>query len=222
MRSKIAWWTPERIMFYERASERTDFHLCLSRIIESEIEKTDGITELGAGLGRVTEILKNDGYDIVSYDSSRLAVEVANKRYGSTLITERDACSVRETRDVLLALFFGNIESSEDLDYFLSLARKKLIYIISRHRANPYSEKKDRKESIINILEKKGIKYRVNDYTLSFDQPLKDDADAEAFFLSSYGNTRIPILDKGDDEYPLIFKNNKEISMFIIEKERKT
>ena len=221
MRSDVVWWTDEKIAFYERASRYTSFHRDLASLIEEHIGKDDTIMELGAGLGHVTSILYNDGYTISAYDSCKNAVDYANRREGRELIALSDAYSLKERADVVLMLFFGSIREKSDLDYFISLARKKIIYVISRHKGNPYSTRKDRREEISSLLSGCGMKFSIIDTMLQFDQMLKEE-EVEEYFNISYGNNDIPKLEKTNDwQYPLVFKNRKEISIFIIEKEEK-
>ncbi len=219
MHAPLDWWTDEKIEYYVRASRSTSFHRDLSSRIEAEIDRKESILELGAGLGYVTEILNNDGYCIKGIEKSSKAADLANKRAGKALIDISDAFSVREKRDVVLMIFFGMIHTLEDLDYFLSLSNRKVIYIISRHKGNIYSQKKDRRMEMKAILDESGYSYRIVDFTSDFSQPLKDAEDAKAYFSLSYGSKAIPHLEENNDEkYPLLFRNRKQISMFIINK----
>ena len=219
MRSDVAWWTEKKIEYYERASQASSFHRTLASIIEKNIRKDDSIIELGAGLGYVTEFLYNSGHAIKAYDSCPNAVGFANKRAGFDLITLSDAYDIRDKADVVLMLFFGSIRDEKSLDYFMNLADKKVIYAISRHKGNPYSERKDRRDEIASLLNECKVKFSIIDTSLNFDQPLKEE-EVKEYFSISYGNDRIPALEKNDDEnYPLFFRNRKEISIFIIEKE---
>ena len=219
MRSDVVWWTEEKIDFYERASRYSSFHNELAAIIEKQIDKNDSIMELGAGLGHVTESLHNSGYSIKAFDSCPAAVEHANKRAGINLITLSDAYSMKERADVLLMLFFGSIRDRESLDYFMSLAKKRIIYVISRHKGNPYSERKDRRDEVVTLLNECKVRFSLIDTILNFDQPLKEDEVAK-YFTISYGNDKIPALERtGDENYPLVFRNRKELSIFIIEME---
>lgn len=219
MRPDVNWWTDDKIEFYERASMYSSFHRKLASIIEEHISKSDTILELGAGMAHVTSLLHSDGYDIKAYDNCANAVNFVNRREKIKLLTLSDACSLKEKADVVLMLFFGSIKDGSSLDYFLSLARKRVIYVISRHKGNPYSTRKDRRNEIASLLSENKMKYSIIDTSLNFDQPLRED-EVEKYFSLSYENDNIPDLDRtNDDEYPLMFRNKKEISIFIIEKE---
>ena len=221
MHSEIDWWDEERIMFYERASSFSSFHRELGKLIEKEISKSDKIIELGSGLGYLAQILDEKGYDITPYDISDNAIREGNKRIGKPLIRRGDAYAINTECSILLMIFFGKIRQKNDLDYFCSIPRKKLIYIISRHKANPFSQKKDERNDVITLLNKERMNYRLIDVSIPFDQPLRNEDEARRFFLLSYKNMEIPPLEKSDNEnYPVIFRNNKEISIFIIEKEK--
>ena len=54
------WWDDEKIKWYERASVSTDFHQKLASELEKHISKDERITELGCGLGYVSEILMQE------------------------------------------------------------------------------------------------------------------------------------------------------------------
>ena len=221
MRPDVNWWTDDKIEFYERASMYSSFHRKLASIIEEHISKSDTILELGAGMAHVTSLLHYDGYDIKAYDNCANAVNFVNRREKIKLLTLSDACSLKEKADVVLMLFFGSIKDGSSLDYFLSLARKRVIYVISRHKGNPYSTRIDRREEISSLLSGCGMKFSIIDTMLHFDQMLKEE-EVEEYFNISYGNNDIPKLEKTNDwQYPLVFKNRKEISIFIIEKEEK-
>ena len=68
------WWDDERIRWYDKAAVQTEFHSLLAKEIEKHISKEERILELGAGLGYVSEILMNDGYDLTASDNDENAL----------------------------------------------------------------------------------------------------------------------------------------------------
>ena len=51
MRTRVAWWDEERIIWYERAAKCCSFHKELSEIILKHIDISRSVNEIGCGLG---------------------------------------------------------------------------------------------------------------------------------------------------------------------------
>lgn len=219
------WWDDEKIKWYERASVSTDFHQKLASELEKHISKDERITELGCGLGYVSEILMKEGYDIISYDNDSKAIDMTKKRSG---IDERfsllDAMSDDiPQRDTLLMIFFGRITEAGNLAHFLKYGRK-IIYVISEHRGQNENLRKTEgePEKTIDFLSKqKGIKWERVPFHADFSQPLDSLSDAQRYITRMYGNEKIDkylrYLKKTEETY--LLPNDKHISIFIITKE---
>lgn len=220
------WWSSEKIKWYERASSTTSFQEELASLLSSHIALDESITELGTGLGYQGELLKKLGYDITSYDIDEEVIKRARARSSLDIFRAADYRSIKEQRDVVLAVFFGRITEDDNLDYLLSLAKKRLIYLQSCHRGQSSSLRKkgDNTERTISYLESRGIRFKFEECKIPFPQKLESEKEAEEFIKSSYGEDKvedyIKFVTKSDDKrFPLEFKNDKEFIIFVIEKE---
>ena len=219
------WWDDEKIKWYERASVSTDFHQKLASELEKHISKDERITELGCGLGYVSEILMQNGNDIISYDNDWNAIRKACQRTGMTeQFRFLDATTDEIPRSsCILMLFFGRLSENGNLHRYLKSA-DKIIYVISEHRGQNENLRKTEgePEKTIDFLSKqKGIKWERVPFHADFSQPLDSLSDAQRYITRMYGNEKIDkylrYLKKTEETY--LLPNDKHISIFIITKE---
>ena len=220
MHAALDYWTKEKITYYERAEKYTLFNKRLSKILENEINKSKSILELGSGLSFISQYLFENGYNIKAVDNSPNAVKRSNERIKDNIVTLSDAYELKDRADILLLIFFGRIKDKDDLSYFMSLANEKIISVFSRHSGSVYSNKKDRTEEFECLLKDESIRYKRDDLTLDFSQPVKDCYDAENFISLYYGERKEIELEKIEfPDYPYAIKNDKKISIFTMYKE---
>ncbi len=223
MHTHVSWWTQESINWFVRASERTDYHSRLCDEIQSLIPQNESILEFGCGLGYESEILKGKGYEINSYDIDENVVELARKRTGLDIFHQGDVNRIQATADALLCINYGHIESTRELDGLLSHAKRRLVYIISRHNAHGTDTREDRTENMRTILKESKLNCSEKQVVLQFDQPLVSLDEARSFIEWTYlgRNTEryMQFVERADDEkYPFVFRNRKELVLFLIEK----
>ena len=215
------WWDEERIIWYKRAAEKTEFHCLLASEIEKYLNPDDTVLELGCGLGYISEILAQDGFAITATDSDAKAINEAVKRSGLSIFHTLDAKSTLPPSDVLLMIFFGRIEEENSLDHYLN-STGKLIYIISEHRgqSDGLRHKSGEPEKTTGYLSKRNdIMFRRIPFTADFSQPLRDMTDADRYLERMYGSNAgkyRQFLQKTENGYTL--PNRKHVSIFIIEK----
>lgn len=216
------WWTEEKIGYYETAAKETGFHRDIVDAVERFVGKDESILELGAGLGHATELLANDGYRICGTEAEKDAVAVANRRAGFPLLKQADAYSAElEKADAVLLLFFGNLTEEGHLERFLSLARRRIIHLASRHRGYGLSGRKDTCEETRKFLLSRGLEVETIELESDFDQPLRSIEDAHRFFELSYGRNDIRNLYVNfDSRYPYMFRNHKSLVLNVIEKKK--
>ena len=99
----------------------------------------------------------------------------------------------------------------------LRVANKRLIYVQNEHAGAMETQYAKSKETA-EFLKRHNINFQYSLHRLSFDQPLKDEAEAESFINENYKNRKINIsIEKTNNG--LIAKNNKAFGIFLIEKE---
>ena len=218
------WWDEERIRWYVKASNETEFHIRLASFLESFLSKNEEILEVGCGLGYVAEILKNDGFNIIATDNDGKAIEEARRRSSLDIFSVLDAVSPLPHSDTLLMIFFGRLSEDENLERYLTNT-DRIIYVLSEHRGQ--SEKLRKKEGeierTISFLDSnKDIRYIRYPFSASFDQVLDTTEDAERYITRMYGEKKkdeyMRFLIKDGDH--LVLPNMKHTSIFIIEKRR--
>lgn len=226
MHSRVSWWTQESINWFVRASERTDYHGLLCNEIESLLGDCKTVLEFGCGLGYEAEILNQRGYDVNAYDIEKDIIQLARKRSGLDIFHQGDVNRIQAMADALLCINYGHIESKRELDNLLIPAKRKLVYIISRHNAHGTDTREDRTEQIKALLNDSNLNFSTKEISLQFDQPLVSMDEARDFIDWTYlgRNTEryLEFVEKTDDEkYPFVFRNRKENVLFSIEKKEK-
>ena len=216
----MAWWTEKKIDYYNRAARFTDFHRILASEIEKHISKDESIIEYGAGLGYVTEILRNDGYNIRAIEMDGNAIRSANERVGYELVEKGDAYGDIEKSDVILMCFFGRLAEDDNLDHFLEKT-KKIVNISGRHKGYSLSHRKDHTGDLPKLLEERKIPFEVTELEAEFNQPFADVEEAREWFKLTYGRDGdIDVVESGIEEFPLTFVNRKRTVITVINTEK--
>ncbi len=217
------WWTPERIRWYERASERCTFHRNLVSIIEKHLIAGESILELGCGLGRASAILSLT-HPIHAVDIDRAAIECAEKREKSDIYSVSDWIDLKETADCVLCIFFGHLEKLDMLSLQMNLARRHAVFIYSEHRGQKEDlvlKETTPREEMERKLTSLGYRVESESFTLPFPQPLISIEEARDFIALSYPKKSVEeylpfITESGDREYPYVLKNEKRMVLFDI------
>ena len=203
MRTRVAWWDEERIIWYERAAKCCSFHKELSEIILKHIDISRSVNEIGCGLGHAAEILYKRGVDISASDSDPMVIKAARERSGLDIFSVHDAEEGIGPTPQLLMIFFGRLIDDGKLGRYLESA-ERIIYILSEHSGQGIDTGRKASEH----------------FMIPFPQPLKSIDEARYFIGKSYGEDRIdallPFVQPSHKDYPLIFINNKKCTLFDI------
>ena len=213
----MIWWSDRKIEYYNRAARFTDFHRKLADEIEKHVTKDESIIEFGAGLGYITEILNNDGYNVRAIEMDEKAIASANGRIGFDFLEKGDAYGEIPECDVILMIFFGRLAENGNLDHFLGKS-KKIINISGRHKGYSLSRKEDHTMDLPELLEKRGIPYESIEFEAEFNQPLESIEDAHEWLKLTYGRDEIrELYEKENSEFPYEFRNRKRTVITVID-----
>jgi len=221
MHSRVSWWSDESITWFERASAASDYHRRLVSALEKHFEKDSSVIELGCGLGHEAQLLHGDGFDVTAFDKDPRVIEEAVRRSGLDIFRCADAADVREKADVLLCINYGHMETAEDFRRLRGFARKRIIYVISRHSGHGQNTRPDRTLQIEKILKDDGVPFVTEELQLDFNQPLVSMAEAREFvrwtYLGRNGDEYMKFVRETDDgTYPFLFINRKNLVLFDI------
>ena len=221
MHSRVSWWTDESIMWFARASGASDYHRILVQALERHLHSADSVIELGCGLGYEAQLLHHDGFDVTAYDREPRVISEAGRRSGLEIFRCADAADVRDKADVLLCINYGHIESPDDLRKLGTLARKKILYVISRHSGHGQDTRPDRTGQIGMILKESGVPFETEELRLDFNQPLVSMEEARRFirwtYLGRNEDEYMKFVKESDDvTYPFVFINRKDLVLFDI------
>lgn len=209
----MEWWTPQRMDWYIRASQCSEFHERLACEVARLVPNGKTILEVGCGLGYMTRALSKKGYSIEGIDNDENAISKAIELSGDTdLFAVDDYTTTERKANIVLAVFCGRIDE-EGLGFFERIADERVIYIVSQHRYS--SIRQDRSLGISNYLKKTGYHFTKKELYLRFDQPFESLKDAESFFEIQHGNTGLEAK-PSNGPYPYIFENEKKMSLFDI------
>lgn len=222
MRTGVAWWDEERIIWYERAAKCCSFHKELSEIILNHIDISKPVNEIGCGLGHAAEILYRRGVDISASDRDPMVIKAARERSLLNIFKLHDAEDGIEPTPQLLMIFFGRIMDNGNLGRYLNGA-ERIIYILSEHSGQGIDT--GRKGSIGTekfLREYPGIEFTAERFMIPFPQPLASIDEARHFIGKSYGENMVenllPFVQPACGEYPLTFMNNKKCTLFDIKR----
>ena len=220
MRTRVAWWDEERIIWYERAAKCCSFHKELSEIILKHIDISKPVNEIGCGLGHAAEILYKRGVDISASDRDPMVIKAARERSGLDIFSVHDAEEGIGPTPQLLMIFFGRLIDDGKLGRYLESA-ERIIYILSEHSGQGIDTgRKGSMETERFLREYPGIEFSSEHFMIPFPQPLESIDEARHFIGKSYGEDRIdallPFVQPSHKDYPLIFINNKKCTLFDI------
>ena len=220
MRTRVAWWDEERIIWYERAAKCCSFHKELSEIILKHIDISRSVNEIGCGLGHAAEILYKRGVDISASDRDPMVIKAARERSGLDIFSVHDAEEGIGPTPQLLMIFFGRLIDDGKLGRYLESA-ERIIYILSEHSGQGIDTgRKGSMETERFLREYPGIDFSAEHFMIPFPQPLESINEARHFIGKSYGEDRIdallPFVQPSHKDYPLIFINNKKCTLFDI------
>jgi len=225
MHPTVGWWTDQSIDWFVRASEASSYHSLLSDRIADLIAPYKSILEFGCGLGYEAENLHKKGLQVKALDDNEKVIELATKRSGLDIFHHADAKQCKDTADVLLCINYGHLDTNDELSGLLSHAAKRLIYVLSRHNGHKTDTREDRTDKVRNLMKESSFNFSESSISLDFDQPLKSLEEAEEFinftYLGKHTNEYLNFVEKTDDpKFPYVFRNRKELSVFVLNKRR--
>lgn len=225
MYPRVGWWTAQSIEWFVRASEASSYHRELSDKIANLLFPCKSVLELGCGLGYEAELLHKKGFDVTALDSNEDVIRLARKRSGLDIFHCEDANQTNGIADALLCINYGHLCDIDELLDLLSHASMRLIYVLSRHNGHGTDTREDRTEKIRKLMKESSFDFSESSLSLDFDQPLASMEEAKAFidftYLGKNGKTYLSFIEKTDDPvYPYVFRNRKELSIFVLDKRR--
>ena len=228
-------WNEQTIQWFLDASAYTEFHKTLAQKIKPYLEPNCTLCDAGCGLGRLDLELAAHVRELTAIDVSAHAIDVlrcdAKKLGFANLHTEVcDADTLTKAFDIVVLSFFGQ----SNMLHFLKLCRHRLIRIVSAdNKSGLYPEHyrctvKDTVPIVCTELETQGIRYKLELYSFEFGQPLRSWRDAELYVLHNAPEATAEevrdflnenITDTGRDDFPFYLPNQKNLGIFIIDKE---
>ena len=228
-------WNEQTIGWFMDASAYTGFHKTLAELIVPFLSPRGTLCDIGCGLGRLDMELAPFMTKITAIDINENATEILRHEAMTAGLDNintihGDVSSLIETFDFVLMSFFGQSNMLE----FLKLCKRRLIRIVSAdNNSGLYPQKyrcsvKDTVPIVQEELDAKGISYKLELHSIEFGQPLRSWQEAIQYVLKNApeaGNNevidflseRIIRTDEGD--FPLYLPNQKELGIFVFEKE---
>ena len=225
MHSRLNWWTEKSIDWFNRASSRSDYHEKLTDSFIPLLSHCRSVLEFGCGLGYEAEILAERGFDVCAIDSNPSVICSAQQRSGLDIFRCSDARETQSRADALLCINYGHIDNAEELEDLLSHAAVRLVYVISRHNAHGTDTREDRTDFIRNLIRESGYPFSETALALDFDQPLESMIEAREFvdftYLGKHTERYMEFVESSEDEeYPFVFRNRKNLTVFTVSKRR--
>lgn len=234
-------WTNNSIRWYAQAAEACSFHQEIAKRLTTHLTKEDIVCDLGCGLGYLDFSIAPYVKTIKAIDTDPLAFSFLTNRLINSptniipiFSDYKDYLSTSPV-DIVLMSFFGNIRDIKHFYEFYNFCKKKFIYIVNGEKASqlsptntsPLREKVYAKE-FAYFLEEHSIPYHFESVTLEFGQPFSTYEDAIDFLTHYYPHCTRKEQEKflnitlQQTTNGFYLPNQKEIGIFIIEKEKHT
>lgn len=228
-------WNRQNIEWFSAASRYTGFHQKVARLLLPFLQREDVFGDFGCGLGLVDLELAPHLSRIIAIDQNERVIEQLRRSVEERGISNLEArvgdCNqLGELCDVGLMSFFG--KSGQDMAYYRSLCRRRLIRIVNNRNASSLypaqyrTTQKDTGEEVGEELRSRGMSFSSQEVTLEFGQPLRSRQDGHAFLRSHAPEAPQQELEAflaehavetDREEYPLYLPNPKEIVLFVID-----
>jgi SAM-dependent methyltransferase len=228
-------WDEQTVQWFLDAGVYTEFHKILAQKIKPYLEPGCTLCDAGCGLGRLDLELAAYVKELTAIDLSANAIDVLRcdaKALGlDNLRTDVcDADTLTKSFDIVVLSFFGQ----SNMLHFLKLCRHRLIRIVSAdNKSGLYPERyrcnvKDTVPIVCAELDAQGIRYKLELYSFEFGQPLRSWRDAELYVLNNAPKATAEevrnflnesITRTGRDDFPFYLPNQKDLGIFIIDKE---
>lgn len=229
-------WNDQTVRWFQHASEFTGYHRKLSEMILEQIPNGGTLCDVGCGAGLIDFELSPYFKEITCVDISQEAVNAVKKEAKSRDISNIsslciDGQELEEQWDVVMALFHGG---PRVLERYFHLAKD--VFVLATHGTlvgnfGPQSHKVRKCFDVAGtkeILDAKGIKYKLLELSLEYGQPLCDLQEAEAFVetytmpmekseMDAYLKEHLQHTE--DNRFPYYLPNEKRIGLFIIRRD---
>lgn len=224
-------WSEQRVAWYLRAVAYNGFDRVLADAIAPYLPSGETVCDLGCGTGYLALYLARRGYFVTAFDKPGPALDAARREKklrgtDSLTVTEGDWFTLEKTPrwDNVVMAFAGHLD--EDLELFLSLARKRLILIIkdddqSHVQASGVAPLKHvTGEQIERLLA--GRSYESFPLRAQFGQPLRSMDEAREYLNTYDADTDSEesalrrLIGTGNAEYPLFLPSEKRMRVFVI------
>lgn len=175
-------WNPDKIRFMRDASEHTDYHRLLASRILSYLGPKPEIVDAGCGLGYLSLALAKRAERVVAVDKNPAPLEVLKEniqRLGVTnvqpLCAELETLALPGKRAAVVFCLCGDGKLAVKTGKRLRADR---CVVIGHMRGRQGCEG----ESAPELLQRLGLPYQEEFFTLSLDQPFRTEEDALLFF----------------------------------------
>lgn len=234
-------WTTNKIHWYQQAANYTKYYKEIFQEISPHIKDSDHVCDLGCGLGDLSIELATIADEVTSIDISKEALAVLKEKKHAKKVTNINVIKkdwadlkLKPQWDVVVVSFFR--QNYEDFIKLLKMARRKIIVVSTNGSEDNFlpRQKKHRNEGKINdlktIFNDHGLRFKCIERTVQFGQPLAsiDDTrnyiktyvpDCEEDVMEKHIEDRLIKITEGDFAGQYFFSNNKEIGIFVIEKD---
>lgn len=229
-------WTTESVEWYVRAERENYFHRNIADHLKEFISSEESLLDVGCGPGCVDFALSPFVKNILCVDIEPIVIAEVNKQIQQSKCKNISAlcCDWKTLKhdrcDVLLVCSFGKFK--EDLENFLHLCRKKILYVRRSQKvfkegfASEYYVKNDVQMEEIYAREY-GLDVTSRYFILESGQPFQNIQEAvrftEYYRLAPPGQTAVQYLDRhlkvrNCGKYPLYLPNKKEMFLLCAEK----
>lgn len=213
-------WTEERIAWYQRAIDYTGYDRELADEITPFLDPEGTVCDLGCGTGYLAMELAWRGYRVSAMDKSENAVkyvrrEAEKRRLEHLSVRRCDWFDAGGRWDTVIMCLSGC--KPEDLPFFMSLSRKRLIIIMREGYPKCDTGELER------ILGENRLRYSAKSVSMEFGQPFVSEQDFHAYLDYFKWSPKLaesarkgPIRLYGGD-YPMYLSLQRRMRIYVID-----
>lgn len=230
-------WSEQSAKWFRTASEYTGFHEKLVQLILPDIQPEDELCDLGCGAAMVDFALSDHVRAISCVDKNPDAIaaverEIARRGVGNIETLCCDAYGLDRQWDTVLLVFFGRI--AENVEHYLKLCRKNVIAVVRGGENQGFDGKRYisphrySAAQTAQVLDARGVNYRLRNAVLEYGQPLESMEDALSYITAykKYPPEQEPaeylagnLSCTGDESFPYYLPYEKHMGIFEISRE---
>ncbi len=202
-------WTGQSIKWYLESERTTDFYKRSLEILGPYMKDCNSLFDIGCGIGSFALEFAKRGFDVTAIDKSNMAIEVLRERIRAMELDSIEAQPIafedfkfNSSYDIILLSYMAGLVDEANIMKVLQYTRQLVVAILPfddikndfyirelyyKLGISTLNLKQPNYQEIVDILDRKHIKYDLRIFKAEFGQPFENIYEA-MFFIYHYFN----------------------------------